>query len=433
MKHFYAKNKVTICKVYKILIGNVGLEVNVLNFSKIEKEKQFKRTISLIIMGIFCLTSVKTIGALSRNVTIEDGKDTISLQTLSNDTDKILKQANVNLSANDVVERNDLEDGSLKININRALNVKVIKGDKVVELKEQGGKVKDAIADSKIELTDTDIINFPQDAFLEPNMEIVIENGVKISLICDGEEKQCVVPDKTVEEAIKYLDIELSQNDIVSVDLNAKVKDNPNIKISRVIYREEKKTEDIPFNTIRKSSSLLDNTEQQVQTPGKIGSKEVVYKEKLIDGEIVSSEVLSSEIVSEPVDEVVLVGTKLKPVAVKPSTNIQVTKKSEPTNTDNEFKMIVGCATAYTADKGARTSTGAVPVEGKTVAVNPKLIPYGSTVIVKNLNDKVIFQGVAQDTGGALMKNTATVDIFKTSYGRCINFGRQRVKVYFRA
>ena len=45
MKHFYAKNKVTICKVYKILIGNVGLEVNVLNFSKIEKEKQFKRTI----------------------------------------------------------------------------------------------------------------------------------------------------------------------------------------------------------------------------------------------------------------------------------------------------------------------------------------------------------------------------------------------------
>ena len=128
-----------------------------------------------------------------------------------------------------------------------------------------------------------------------------------------------------------------------------------------------------------------------------------------------------------------LVGTKLKPVAVKPSTNIQVTKKSEPTNTDNGFKMIVGCATAYTADKGARTSTGAVPVEGKTVAVNPKLIPYGSTVIVKNLNDKVIFQGVAQDTGGALMKNTATVDIFKTSYGRCINFGRQRVKVYFRA
>ncbi|MDO4503667.1 MAG: hypothetical protein Q4B84_00765, partial [Clostridia bacterium] len=61
-----------------------------MSFKKAEKDKQIKRTISLMVMGIFCLTSVKTIGAFSRNVTIEDGKDTISLQTLSNDTDKIL-------------------------------------------------------------------------------------------------------------------------------------------------------------------------------------------------------------------------------------------------------------------------------------------------------------------------------------------------------
>lgn len=395
-----------------------------------EKDKQIKRTISLMVMGVFCLTSVKTIGAFSRNVTIEDGKNVISLQTLSNDTDKILKQADISLSENDVVERNDSENGNLKININRALDVKVIKGEKVIALKEKNGKVKDAIADSKINVSETDIINFSQDANLEQNMEIIIQDGVKISLIYGGEEKKYIVPDKTVNEALKYLNIELSQNDIINVDLTSKVKDNPCIKIRKITYRESKKNENIPFKTIKKDSSLLDNSRQQVQTAGKNGIKEVIYNEKLIDGEVVSSEVISSKVIAEPVDEIILVGTRLKPTVSK-NNNTQVIKSNSIT-VENGFKMIEGSATAYTANKGAKTSTGNVPIEGKTVAVNPKLIPYGSTVVVKNLNNKVIFQGIAQDTGSALRKNTATVDIFKTNHGRCIAFGRQKVRVFFK-
>lgn len=395
-----------------------------------EKNKQIKRTISLMVMGVFCLTSVKTIGAFSRNVTIEDGKNVISLQTLSNDTDKILKQADISLYKNDVVERNDSEGGNLKININRALDVKVIKGEKVIALKEKNGKVKDAIADSKINVSETDIINFSQDSNLEQNMEIIIQDGVKISLIYGGEEKKYIVPDKTVNEALKYLNIELSQNDIINVDLTSKVKDNPYIKINKITYRESKKNENIPFKTIKKDSSLLDNSKQQVQTAGKNGIKEVIYNEKLIDGEVVSSEVISSKVIAEPIDEIILIGTRLKP-AVSKTKNTQVIKNDSIT-VENGFKMIEGSATAYTANKGAKTSTGNVPVEGKTVAVNPKLIPYGSTVVVKNLNNKVIFQGIAQDTGSALRKNTATVDIFKTNHGRCIAFGRQKVRVFFK-
>lgn len=395
-----------------------------------EKNKQIKRTISLMVMGVFCLTSVKTIGAFSRNVTIEDGKNVISLQTLSNDTDKILKQADISLYENDVVERNDSEDGNLKININRALDVKVIKGEKVIALKEKNGKVKDAIADSKINVSETDIINFSQDSNLEQNMEIIIQDGVKISLIYGGEEKKYIVPDKTVNEALKYLNIELSQDDIINVDLTSKVKDNPYIKISKITYRESKKNENIPFKTIKKDSSLLDNSRQQVQTTGKNGIKEVIYNEKLIDGEVVSSEVISSKVIAEPIDEIILIGTRLKP-AVSKTKNTQVIKNDSIT-VESGFKMIEGSATAYTANKGAKTSTGNVPVEGKTVAVNPKLIPYGSTVVVKNLNNKVIFQGIAQDTGSALRKNTATVDIFKTNHGRCIAFGRQKVRVFFK-
>lgn len=395
-----------------------------------EKNKQIKRTISLMVMGVFCLTSVKTIGAFSRNVTIEDGKNVISLQTLSNDTDKILKQADISLYKNDVVERNNSEGGNLKININRALDVKVIKGEKVIALKEKNGKVKDAIADSKINVSETDIINFSQDSNLEQNMEIIIQDGVKISLIYGGEEKKYIVPDKTVNEALKYLNIELSQNDIINVDLTSKVKDNPYIKINKITYRESKKNENIPFKTIKKDSSLLDNSKQQVQTAGKNGIKEVIYNEKLIDGEVVSSEVISSKVIAEPIDEIILIGTRLKP-AVSKTKNTQVIKNDSIT-VENGFKMIEGSATAYTANKGAKTSTGNVPVEGKTVAVNPKLIPYGSTVVVKNLNNKVIFQGIAQDTGSALRKNTATVDIFKTNHGRCIAFGRQKVRVFFK-
>jgi len=66
------------------------------------------------------------------------------------------------------------------------------------------------------------------------------------------------------------------------------------------------------------------------------------------------------------------------------------------------------------------TSTGNKPVSGKTIAVDPKIIPYGSKDFIPIMGKTFI----AQDTGGAvksrlasrkLGRNNIVVDIFCSS------------------
>ena len=82
--------------------------------------------------------------------------------------------------------------------------------------------------------------------------------------------------------------------------------------------------------------------------------------------------------------------------------------------------MQVG-ATAYCGD--TITSTGVKPVEGVTIAVDPKVIPYGTKVYIPEF-DKVF---IAQDCGSAIKGNR--IDIFMNSYDDCINWGYKDITI----
>ncbi len=389
---------------------------------------KFKRPACLIVMSAVCATSVFSAGAFSRQVNVNADDKTISTLTSTGDTFKILEKVGIEITEGDKVERCDDIDGSLKLNVKRAFEVSVSKGDKFVKLKKVGGTVKDALDSSGIEMGENDVCNFSEDTNLEPGMNIVIGEKVKIKLIADGENQEICVPVGTVENALKSIGFTISPEDIVNVDIMSQVYDGMEISIGRVTYREFSKIEDIPFKTIVKKSHLLDNSQRQVSAQGKKGEKEIFVKETLVDGKVVNSEEISSRIVCEPMDEVIIEGTKklsvkkdIQNVLSTPSQNFSI----------KGSKVVSGSATAYTASRGARTSTGAIPTQGVTVAVNPRIIPYGKKLSIKTTDGKLIWRGVAQDTGGALRSGSAVVDIFMNSKADCMRFGRKRVNVYF--
>jgi len=70
-------------------------------------------------------------------------------------------------------------------------------------------------------------------------------------------------------------------------------------------------------------------------------------------------------------------------------------------------KEILARVTYYWSDP--ITSTGKKPICGKTIAVDPKIIPYGSTVFIPKMNKSFI----AQDTGSAVVKRTAAKKLGK--------------------
>lgn len=71
-----------------------------------------------------------------------------------------------------------------------------------------------------------------------------------------------------------------------------------------------------------------------------------------------------------------------------------------------------------------RTSTGTTPTVGRTCAVDPNVIPYGSEVIIDGQTY------IAEDCGGAIKGNR--VDILFATHEEALNFGVQYKDVCYK-
>lgn len=79
-------------------------------------------------------------------------------------------------------------------------------------------------------------------------------------------------------------------------------------------------------------------------------------------------------------------------------------------------------ATAYAGD--TITSTGTVPIEGTTIAVDPNVIPYGSKVYIPEFD--TVF--TAEDCGSAIKGNR--IDIFMDTEAKCNDWGVKNITIY---
>lgn len=70
----------------------------------------------------------------------------------------------------------------------------------------------------------------------------------------------------------------------------------------------------------------------------------------------------------------------------------------------------------------ARTATGTVPQQGRTIAVDPQVIPYGTSVHIDGMGDYI-----AEDCGGAVRQNH--IDIYFDSHEAALMFGTRRLYV----
>lgn len=70
-----------------------------------------------------------------------------------------------------------------------------------------------------------------------------------------------------------------------------------------------------------------------------------------------------------------------------------------------------------------RTSRGLVPKEGRTIAVDPKVIPYGSIVYIQDYG-----YYIAEDCGGAIKQNR--IDVFTASHEYAIQQGKKVANVW---
>ncbi len=336
-------------------------------------------------------------------------------------------EENVNTASTETTEKTvyDYLSGEGDFHVLSAYEVTVVNGDETVKLLSNGGKVSDILKEAGVELGENQISYPAYDSEIKGDCEIRVLDAKPVSITADGETKEVLLPDGTVEEALQLGSVKLGKDDILDVKRTTPVSKVKSITIKRVTYKDETVSETIPFDKVKENSDELDLGETKIKTEGIDGEKAVVNRVKYIDGERDSSLTIAEKVVKKPVDEVTLVGTKGAASADGAGTF------TDENGVEVSYKYkLTGSGTAYTAPAGASTATGTPVYEGG-VAINPDLIPYGSKLYVESTDGSRVYgYATAIDTGGALMDGSAIVDVFYFSYDACCNWGRRDVNVY---
>lgn len=280
------------------------------------------------------------------------------------------------------------------------------------------GTVEEALNRTGITLAENQSVTPSLNTVITGDMNIYVYNSKNIKLTTNGTEMTVKAPEGTVENALNILGYEITDDDILNVDKNAQIEDDMKITLKKVTYVDEKSTKKISYKTVEKDSDDIMTGESEVSQKGVDGEKEVTKRCKYIDGKYDSTKVIDEKVTKEPVDKIVLNGTKRG-----------TTTDSSGAPVSYSY-MVSGSGTAYTAAPGALTATG-VPVYEGGVAVNPAIIPYGSKLYIEAADGSHVYgYATAIDTGGALMDGSAIVDLFYFSYDDCVSFGRRDVNVY---
>ena len=179
--------------------------------------------------------------------------------------------------------------------------------------------VGQALADLGVDAEGAEV-SLPLDEALTEDgaiVDVVTPKGVTV--VADGEQMIVEATAATVSEVLSEAGVEVAGEDIVSAPLTAPVTDGQVLDVLRVKSETTTVEEKIEKKTTVKESASMDRGETKVETAGKDGVREVVYDIRTVDGAEVKKEKVSEKVVSEPVDEVVVKGTRApRPAAPAP-------------------------------------------------------------------------------------------------------------------
>ncbi|MCL2055129.1 MAG: 3D domain-containing protein [Oscillospiraceae bacterium] len=107
--------------------------------------------------------------------------------------------------------------------------------------------------------------------------------------------------------------------------------------------------------------------------------------------------------------------------------DVSIDKDLKPVNYSG---IVTGKACAYSAKPTALTASGRTVAVGH-VAVDPKVIPYGTRLFITSTDGSLVYgYAIAADTGGALKDGRIVVDLFMSSVEECRQWGARQVNVY---
>ncbi|MHB8125044.1 MAG: ubiquitin-like domain-containing protein [Desulfitobacteriaceae bacterium] len=369
--------------------------------------KMVLATISLLlVVAILAIFNAKT---LQINI---DGK-TVRVLTLSSTVGGVLTHSGLGIYPEDSVNpsRDTLVTKGLTIQVNRSKPVRLNVDAQSFVSRTTGKTVGEALMDLSqrygLGIKDIDEINYLKSNPLVADMELNVRRAIPIHIRVDGKELDTNLAPRTVAEALVKLGITLGVKDKVSLPLDQTIKPADKIQVVRVVEQVDSLKSEIPYQVVAQAADFPVGLPDRVINRGSNGIQEQTVKLILEDGKEVQREILNQRIVTAPVNQVVSRGSQTT-----------ISRGGSQYNFQRAYLMT---ATAY-SQPGGITATGA-HVRWGIVAVDPNVIPLGSTVYVDGYGP-----ARALDTGSAIRGKR--IDLYMDSEEAAFSWGVRPVIVY---
>ncbi|MBE0416166.1 MAG: G5 domain-containing protein [Coriobacteriia bacterium] len=286
-------------------------------------------------------------------------------------------------------------------------------------VKTQADTVGTLLEQADVAVGAADVVTPPPDVRVADGMTVVIRHAIPVMLRLSGEAIRLNVVGSTVADALVAAGLDPGRGISVIPALDAPLTPDLVIEATDVFVRVVEGQVAIPFEVITENDATLPQGSRVIKRHGEPGIALNVYR-VLVTGGVEGVRTLTVEqVLVEPIDEVVLVGTKRSsgPVVV----SRERAAESEPPRGGTRLTVT---STGYSSqDPGVsgRTATGAVAAHG-VIAVDPSVIPLGTRVYIPGYGN-----AVAADTGGAITGNK--IDLCFDTRAEALAWGRRTVTI----
>ena len=294
--------------------------------------------------------------------------------------------------------------------------------------------------------TKTDVFSILNDARVayDENLDVIteekdgntrninVEHRFVTTVAVDGNVFEYVaLPTESVRDIAAAVGVNVGEDDLVNHSLDAGAFYGMSITINRVSKEEIVKTVEIPFESETRNTPLLKKGQTRIQSEGVTGIETSLFLETRIDGVLFSQDFLSRNITREPKNQIMLVGTggndMISTLAIPE--NLVLDENGIPVGAKAVY---VGKSSAYSSSKVNVKGASGQRLQPGSVAVDPKVIPYGTLMYIRTTDGKHIYGvAVAADTGGFVHNGSGVlVDLFFGSNAEARQWGIKRVEVY---
>ncbi len=278
--------------------------------------------------------------------------------------------------------------------------------------------VSEVLQEKNISIGENDVINFDEKEKLKDGLEIIIIRAKKVNISMDNKIKVIMSIGPTIADVLKQVGINLGEKDIVIPKLTTIIKDDFNVKITKVTERTIYKKIQLAYGRVVVRDPKIEKGITKIVREGKTGLKELKINVTYADGKEVNRKTVAEVVLRKPLNSIFKEGTK----------NFVAISRGSSMNFSRAF---FSRASAYWAGSCGKsksnpgygwTSMG-VKVKKGIVAVDPHYIPYGTWLYIEGYGI-----ALAADTGGDMRGNR--IDLGFDNDFQCRSFGRRTVKVY---